>query len=213
VRRTTTIYGLERTLLGEIGRGLAAFGFSRPEGQTAERKTDAGRVAVHLSFIEHETDFDVTTDVAIRFDSVEELVHRSNELLSRREKLQTFTLGAELGTLKTGEPLRWTVTSHADVPAVAAAILAELREVGLPYVDQYSQIENAFDVLSRDDREVWVHSPVHWERAKRACALLIVMGRRAEVRALGERKLAFLRSVNDPGIPLFEKFLSAMIAA
>jgi hypothetical protein len=190
---------------------LTRFGFSGPKGQTFERKSETGRVAVHLSFIEHETDFDVTTDVAIRFDSVEELVHRSNELLSRREKLQTFTLGAELGNLKTGEPLRWTVKRNADVSAVAASILAELQAEGFPYIEEYSQVESALDVLSRDDREVWVHSPVHWERAKRACALLIVMGRRAEVRALGERKLAFLRSINDPSIPLFEKSLSAMI--
>lgn len=211
--RRTTIDDLERTLLSEIGRGLNEFGFSRPKGQTLERRTEAGRVAVHLSFIEHETDLDVTTDVAIRFDSVEELVHRSNELLSKEEKSQTFTLGAEVGTLKTGQPLRWTVTSHPDISAVAAAILAELREVALPYIDQYSQMENAYDLLSGDDREAWVHSPVHGERAKRACAMLIVMGRRSEVRALAERKLAFLRSVNDPGIPLFEKSLSAMIVA
>lgn len=90
MRHTTTIYGLERTPLGEIGRGFAEFGFSRPEGQTAERKTDAGRVAVHLSFIEHETDFDVTTDVAIRFDSNSAASFRDNGRGRKRHIVRTW---------------------------------------------------------------------------------------------------------------------------
>jgi hypothetical protein len=77
----------------------------------------------------------------------------------------------------------------------------------LPYIDQYSRLEDAYDILSRDDAEVWVHSPIHFQRAMRACALLVVMGRRSEVRAVGARKTAFLKWVNDPGASLFAKFL------
>lgn len=205
---TPLLRDLERNLLVETGRRLSRLSFSpQPRAQTFLRSIDGGQVAVHLSFIEHDHDFDVTADVAVRFDAVEDLVHRSNMLLTKKQKGATFTLGAELGNLESGEPYRLIVTSGGDVDQVAEKLIEKIEAVGLPYLEQYSQPEAAYDLLSRDDRDVWVHCPIHAERAKRACALLAVLGRNAEIDALGRQKLSFLQSVSDPGTAVFSRFL------
>ncbi len=200
---------LERELLEETGRRLLPLGFSsRPKGQTFFRPLDGGLVAAHLTFIEREHDFDVTVDVAIRFHAVEELVNRTNRFLSAKEKAETFTLGAELGNLEHGRPYRNKVANVADVAVVAERIAHTFARVGLPYIELYSSPEAACAILSRDDREAWVHSPIHAERAKRACALLVVLNRYSEIQALGAEKMAFLESLQDPGAISFSRFLA-----
>lgn len=201
----------ERDVLRRTGMRLAGFGFSaRPRGQSFLRAIDGGQASVHLSFIEHEHDFDVTADVAIRFDAVEDLVNRSNVLLSRREKASTFTMGAELGNLERGEPFRVTVAEDGDVEPAVERLVKKIETVGLPYLEKYSDLEAAYEVLSRDDRDGWIHSPIHAGRARRACALLVVMGRQSEVQALGRQKLSYLESVSDPGAALFSRFLAEL---
>ncbi|GAB4528704.1 MAG: hypothetical protein Tsb0020_45790 [Haliangiales bacterium] len=208
---TSTLRTLKQDLLHAIGTRLAQFEFStRPRGQTFYRDIDGGRVAVHIGFIEHESDVDATVDVAIRFDAVEDLVHGSNPLLSKKEKAATFTLGAELGNLERGEPFRVPLASSEDVEQAADSIEAKLKSVGWPYIERYSQPEAAYTVLSKDDRDAWLHSPLHVERAKRACALLAVMGRHPEIDALGAKKVAFLESIHDPGVAIFSRFLAGL---
>lgn len=208
---THVLRQLERDLLHETGKRLARLGFSsQPKGQTFMRPLNGGQVAVHLSFIEHEHDVDVTADVAVRFDSVENLVHQSNRLLSKEEKATTFTLGVELGSLQGGEPDRVTVTSSKDVAQAADYLAEKIEMVGMPYLEKYSHPEAAYEVLSRDDRSAWIHSPIHAERAKRACALLAVMRRHSEIPTVGGQKLSFLRSINDPGATGFSRFLTEL---
>ena len=208
---TRTLRDLERELLRETGKRLVRFGFSsRPKGQTFQRTIEDGLAAVHLSFIEHESDVDVTADVAIRFDAVEDLVHRSNKLLTKKEKAATFTLGVELGNLERGKPYRVTVADGIDIGRAAEDLVAKIESVGMPYLEQHSHPEAAFDLLARDDREAWIHSPIHAERAKRACALLAVMCRHSEIEALGQKKLSFLESVGDPGLAVFSRFLAEL---
>src|SRR5687768_7494379 len=128
---TPALRELERSLLRATGMRVARLGFSaRPKGQTFLRQLSGGFVAMHLTFIEHESDFDVTTDVGIRFDAVEELVNRSNPLLSNKEKFATCTLGAELGNLEHGRPRRITVASTGDVEVAAECIVKEFEDVG-----------------------------------------------------------------------------------
>lgn len=201
----------QSALLSEVGKRLKVHGFKpRAAGQTFTRDSTHGRHAVHLTFIDHDTDFDVTADVAVRFDMVEDIVHRSNPLLSKAEKAKTYTLGAELGNIDRGEPYRWTVSRSADIPSVADQIERKLVEIGLPYLDTYGEPEAALEVLARDDRSAWLHSPIHAERAKRATALLVVLGRKEQIEELGRSKMEFLASINDPATAVFQRFLNTI---
>jgi hypothetical protein len=171
---------------------------------------DGGRTCAHISFIQHEQDVDATLDVAVRFDAVENLANRWSKLLSNREKAATFTLGAELGNLERGEPFRVTLGKMEDVEGAVDALIAKFEKIGLPYLEQCSRPESAYGLLSKDTREGWINSPINWERAKRACALLAVMGRYSEIDNFGQQKLSFLESVNDPARTFFAQFLAEL---
>jgi len=204
----------EKELLEKTGQRLSQFGFSpRARGQAFPLPIDGGRAAVHLSFIEHEADVDVTIDVAVRFDAVEDLVNSFCTLLSQAEKAQTYTLGAELGNLEGEGQFRLSITSRSDIEPVAERLVAKVERVGLPYIERYSQPEVAYSVLSKDEPEVWIHSPFHDARAKRACAFLVILNRWSELPSLAARKRAFLESVGDPGIAAFDRFLANLEAS
>ena len=151
-------------------------------------------------------------DVAVRFDAVEDLVNRSNPLLSSKEKTSTFTLGAELGNLEKGKPYRVRIATTEDIEPAAGQLVAKVETIGLPYLERYSDLHAAFEVLARDDREAWLHSPIHAARAKRACAILAVMGRHAELQAVAERKMSFLASLGDPSAGAFASFVAQLSA-
>jgi hypothetical protein len=206
---TQRLKSLQQDLLSTIGLGIGEFGFdSRPKGQSFLRVTSFGRVSLHLSFIKHPDDFDVTADVGIRFDDVQELVTRHDKSLRPAEKADTYTLGIELGNLAEGKQKRWTIRTLDDVSGVARSILTTFDEFGLRYIERYSDEGNALDILSRDDREAWRHMPFHDERAKRAVAMALLKKGRDAAQGLARAKLAFLHSQDDSGCKSFREFLS-----
>ncbi|MGH7953764.1 MAG: hypothetical protein ACREFE_17845, partial [Limisphaerales bacterium] len=146
----TKIAELQKKLLNEVAIIVAKHGFSpKPKGQSFRMQKPFGWASFHLSFILHEsTDFDVTTDVALRIDAVENLINEDNNLLSNAEKLQTATIGCELGNLSEGQQKRWNIASDNDVELVAESIHDALASVAIPYIERYSNLQEIFAVLS-----------------------------------------------------------------
>lgn len=186
---------VKHRLLAEVGDRLREHGFALRAGdQSFVRKRPSGRSAFHLAFIDHESDFDVTADVAVRFDDVEELVHGQNPLLSARARKETYTLGAELGNLADGRQRRWSVLGESDLPRIADDIYAWFLRFGLPYIERYSSRENALSALSDNGPTGWKHSPVHLLRCQRALALAGSLGHTEAARHLAEVSERFLES-------------------
>jgi hypothetical protein len=203
-----------RSLQKKIHHGvcerMARFGFAREGTRRMVRVLDGITDSVHLSYIEHEADFDVTVDIAIRVGPVEEMVNRGNALLTPKERAATSTIGCDIGNLERGERYRWSILKEVDIPAAVQAIAEKLAETGLPYFERFHDLGTVYEVLSGDDRGAWLHCPIHVERAKRACALLLVMGRENELPALVENKRSFLQNRGDPGLTGFERFVAAL---
>ncbi len=204
--------GLESDLLTAVGERLAKRGFDRRRGQTFYRAFADGWQAVHLAFVEHESDFDVSADVGVRFDQVEDLVNADMNVLSAAEKRETATLGCELGNLRHGRETRWTIGSTADVEHAAEAINEMVATAGLPYFERLGSLASALDALEGDDADAWIHSPIHAERAKRAVALAFLVTDAAQLPALVERKKKFLKERKDPGAAAFSRFSAQLIA-
>lgn len=197
---------LERDLLREIAKRIGEFGFDKKAiGQSFYRKTPFGREAFHLSFIEHATNFDITADVAIRFDALEELVTEGDELLTKKEKSKSFSLGAELGNISEGKQKRWTVSDPVDVESVCRSIMDAFVAIGITYLDKYSNLESALEALSGDDKTAWLHMPIHGARAKRAIGLAFLLGQREKFLEIASAKTKFLTSRNDLCLQSFLK--------
>jgi len=188
----------EGTLLEQVGKRLAAFGFKpKPVGQSFYRDVPGGRWAFHLSFIRHEADIDVTADVAIRLDAIEQVVNQCEAGLTEADKRRSTTLGAELGNLTRKQPLRWTVALLDDVPLVAERIVEAFEKIGLPYLSSHSDVESAYRLLASAAPEDRVHSPILGARCMRAIAAAHVLGRGSDLSQLARRCEAQLATEED----------------
>jgi len=197
---------LKELLLEQVGRQLVQYGFSRrPRFQEFSKKTAFGRLGFHLSFIKHREDFDVKADVAIRFDEVEELVNTAKASLSSAERRNTYSLGADLENITGEGDKRWIITRLADVEPAAESIADSFRSVGIPYFEEYSDVERVLQTLSSDAERDWVHSPIRGERAMRAIALAFVLGDRKRFSAISGAKTRLLTAHNDHQLRLFIK--------
>lgn len=198
---------IEGALLNAVGERAITYGFNpRPQGQTFVRRMADGQQAFHLAFIEHPSDFDVVGDVAVRFDAVENLINQFHPRLSNRLKLQTYTVGAELGNIAGEGQKRWTVASTDDVLPVADDIVGYFQKVGLPYLETMSSMRNAYRALTLPGSAGWMHSPIHAARAKRIVALAKLLEGSQEMSRRIDENTKFLESTGDSGIQDFKKF-------
>lgn len=198
---------IQKLLLQAVGERVSQYGFQlKAASQSYVRSFAEGKASLHLAFMSHQHDFDVTADVAVRFDKVEELVNKHNKLLADREKALTHTLGVELGNLAGLGQMRWNVASESDVPEVADKIVAMFVSVGLSYLEKHSSMPSALEILNTPDHRAWLHNPVHEARAKRVLALLWLLGRESELGPALEKNVDFMSSLNDPGLERFRKF-------
>jgi hypothetical protein len=198
----------QKLLLNGMSVVAVKHGFERKVyGQSFRMPRPFGWAAVHLSFIPHgESDFDLTADVALRVDAVEELLHADNSLISKKEKLEAATIGCELGNLSDGKQRRWKIVTESDVKPVIASLDAALMSIALPYMDRYSNLEETFAVLCRNDAEAWLHSPLHHYRGMRALALAIFLEKYDRLEGIIEQSEAFMKSIGDPNLRFFELF-------
>jgi hypothetical protein len=193
---------LQEELLSRLDDLLVRKGFKRRE-QDFYRNIAGGRQAFHLSFIKHSNDFDVTADVAVRHNALEDLINEGNSRLSSREKSQTYSIGAELGNISIGQPIRWTVSSESEIPQVCSGLLASFEKIGLPYLQRYSFLDEVLRAISGDDRASWLHSPIHSERAMRAIGVAYLLRKKELFHQLVATKAKYLNGKQDFGLPEF----------
>ena len=140
---------LRKQLLVELSEVLRPLGFRRVE-QTFWRDFPAGRDAFHVAFIRHPTDFDVTADVAIRYEALEALLNAQRPYLSTRQKRQTATIGAQVANLAGVGMRRWGVSGPADLPRATAGLLRDFYEVGEPFFARFRSLAELGRTLRSD---------------------------------------------------------------
>ena len=186
---------LKSHLLQKVQIGMAEQGFKFDQKSGYFDKTMPGvRWSFGLGFIKHTSDFDVTANVSVGLDSLEQLLQKGDD---------SYSLGAELGNIADGKQKRWNVITMEDVDQAATDIMDAFADIGLPYLEKYSVMENALEAFRGDDKAAWLHSPVDVARAKRAIGLAFLLNKREEFQKLAEQKTAFLKNRNDPKIEDF----------
>lgn len=200
---------IQRALLDAVGVLVSDYGFtSKPSGQSFLRAFPGGRASLHLAFIKHPADFDVVADVAVRFDDLEDMVNATNARLSKAEKKQTYSLGAELGNIAGTGQMRWQVTPDSDVEQVAQRIAGAFTRIGLPYLEAASTLAGAYGLLTTPGKGASLHSPIHASRAKRVVALAKLLGRHEEFESRIAENLKFLEETEDFGLQDFKRFVA-----
>lgn len=102
------------------------------------RKREHSRWFLHVTFANHVHDFDVVADVAVE------------HLLGKH---RICIVGAELGNIQGTGQHRWGVDSPSSTTAAAHGVETLFNEIGTPFLDCFSSIEEVLRVY-RMDREM-----------------------------------------------------------
>lgn len=204
----------KQQLLREIGDALVADGFDRRlKSGVLWRSFPGGRNALFIDVTDLNDSIQVVIKMGIRFEQLEDMTNADSDYLTKREKADTYTLGAEMGNISTGRQKYWLVRNEGDIAAVVPEIVSAVRKISLPYFSKYSDLECAYEVLLRDDNVAWKQAPFDVARAKSAVGLAKLLGKVAELPELIEAKRAYLESRNDPDIGEFEAFVERRIVS
>ncbi|MCG1021478.1 hypothetical protein [Sutcliffiella horikoshii] len=200
---------LKYALLQDLSERLNMHSFEkRVIGQSVIKKMEKGLISIHLMYIEHQEDLDVTVDFGIRFDEVESMGHMGNALLTKKEKKGTFTIGAELGNVRDGRQRRWTIIREGDIPAIAESMFQSIKTVILPLIDRYLEKEAVYNLCLRDDEKAVLLCPINYKRAINAVALAVIMKKDLDVISLIiKQKQDYLRKQDEFGLEIFNSFI------
>ncbi|MBK9765868.1 MAG: hypothetical protein IPP63_01945 [Chloracidobacterium sp.] len=204
---------LKTELLKEIGVRVKDLGFTLNVGrQGFYRKTSFGKQSFHLSFIPHSSDMDVTADVAIRFDALEDLVHEHipglffNPTLARN----TFSFGSNLGHIIGEGQVRWTIADIGDVQTVATKMVETFLTVGMPYLERYSDLHLAFRVISTVNPEANLLTGFPDKQATNAIGLAFLLGKEDEFHEIVNEMTNYLVPIPNSNIEVFLEFANKL---
>ncbi len=204
---------IKKKLLKEVNDFLLKYGFEKKiYGQSLRKPIEGGKAFIHLSFINHVNDFDITVSVAVRIDAMEAMANAANRFLTEKEKKKSdsATIGVELGNLSGVGQKRWTITNENDIPSVVVSISKDIIEIAFPFIEKYKDANAIFKTMLRDDPAVWTVAPFHYSRAINAVGLAKLLNRDEMLDSIIADKTKFLEERNDYGLQMFLDFVKTV---
>jgi hypothetical protein len=110
----------------------------------------------HIACVNHPHDFDAIGNVAVEFLSAGK---------------RALAVGAQLGNISGLGQTRHSVTSQATATHSAHALFGEFTDVGLPFLERYSNAVTVLSVLQRGGREAALISPLQGQHSSQIAAL------------------------------------------
>lgn len=149
------IGGLIRKFLDELSTFME--GWRPVKGDRSFRRTqDDIRSSFHITCVKHLQDFDAVGDVAV-------------EILTGRERV--CIVGAELGNIAGTGQRRFPVSSSAEAKTSATLIYSLFEEVGMPFIERFSEPQAILETLKSGGREAMLISPIVSQPARQVEAL------------------------------------------
>lgn len=138
--------------------------------------------------------------VGVRFDGVERKVAAYQEHLpfvTEKDLARSRTLGTRLGWSAGGFwRKKWYIKDEPGVLSALKGVTRLVRKTGIPFLEKFSQLEEAMRVLAADDKEAQRLTMPDANRAQLAIAMaLLTKGIPAAIE-MKNKKLQFLKSSN-----------------
>lgn len=200
---------LQKLVLESIGEKVKDLGFRKNIArQSFYRKLPFGKYSLHIAFIPHESDFDVTADVAIRFDALENLISDNDVVAfpTSDEKKNSFSIGSQLGHIIGKGQLRWTISDKSSVEQRANEIVETFVAIGIPFLEKYSDLNLVFLNLARNSEQAKLLNPLPDSRAKNAIALAYLRGSKMDFDLVFERMMSYLSQHPNSDVQSFALF-------
>jgi hypothetical protein len=146
---------LHAAFLQELGELLPGWKFVASQ-RHFKRTEGSANWLLHVTFVNHEQDFDAIGNVAVEF-------------LAGRKRVAV--VGAQLGNIAGVGQTRHSVSSPASAAKAARSLLAEFTHVGLPFLERYSVPAVAIAALQAGGPEARLISPFQQNHAAQVVAL------------------------------------------
>jgi hypothetical protein len=200
-------------VLVKLGQYVKAHGFDpEPADQCFYCPSATGKWVFHIAFMPHQHDFDLTADVAVRNNAIEDLVNQYDSKLSKLERRTSMTLGGELGNLSQGRQMRWTIARFSDIPEVCEEVSRTFENVGLPFLQAHSDIETIHRVLTSSDSKDVLVAPLLGPRSMRAVASAYLLGEGIGIKVLAQRLEAKLMEREDLYLKDFRALCAGLLS-
>ena len=139
--------------------------------------------------------------VGVRFDAVERKVAAYEDHLpfvTDKDLARRRTLGIWLGSSDDGFSRQtWKIKDERSLLKALKEVTDIFRTTGIPFLEKYSNPEEAMRVLAADDQEAKRLTVLDTNRAKLAIAMALQTEGVGAALDMKNRKLAFLKSSNN----------------
>jgi hypothetical protein len=138
---------------------LETYGFKSKKERCLEYENGDVRQTIHLAFVDNSKENFTTliVNLAVRINQVEEMATAfswANDL-TVKEKKNTATLGVQIGKLLDKGQLRWNINDEAECDKVAKEVFNLLKEFGIPYLIENSDINAVLKRFESDNFKEW----------------------------------------------------------
>ena len=202
---------LKKMLWDTLFARLSRLGYTRRRRDWEFRRDYPwGRAVISLTFIKHPGDIDVIATVAVRHDALEDLAQRTRDA-DDEAKRGSVSLFADIGNIRDGRQMRWTIVGESDIEPVADQMLRMFHEVAFPFIERYGDLGEVLNLAAGDDDFAQIVCPMGAIRAMTAVAAAVLLRRdTAWIRQLTAAKIARLRNDPNRGLPDFLAFLDSL---
>ena len=135
---------LQNRFVAELKRLLPEWQFVKSHRAFKRRYEDV-TWRLHISCINHESDFDAVGDVAVEYKTGSESV---------------CVFGAELGNIEGSGQARFRVSSTSEALKSAHQLYSFFDEIGLPYLAKYSKPTEVVSALRKGGKDAMRVSPL-----------------------------------------------------
>ena len=202
-----SVVGWKRETLQLLAKEFSPDGFQAVASRQAlTRRRPPGEHVIHVAFVRHPHDLDLTVQLAVRLDRLRPL-YRISQLGVEP------MLGAEVGNMLDGRPRRWTIASSADAGVVVESIHSCCTSFALPWFAEAANLGTVYEWLRQDDRRAWLLAPVPMYHGFLLTALagVVVSPQAATETAAHYSKLLLER--RDPQAAQFAERVSLLLSA
>ncbi|MCF9448183.1 hypothetical protein, partial [Vibrio parahaemolyticus] len=144
LRGNMKVSELQNVFLNELSYLLPSWKYVKSQ-RTFKLKVDDSLWHLHVSCINHISDFDAVCDVAVEFLKI---------------KNMRLIVGAELGGINGNGQRRFSVSSHADAISSARELKLSFDSVGVSFLNLYSDPETVLRCLKNGGKEAQLISPL-----------------------------------------------------
>jgi hypothetical protein len=201
-------------ILSELGERLTPLGFKqRPSQQSFYPRIDGGQWAFHVSFIPHVEDLDLTADVAVRLDAIEDLVNAEDTRMTVAETRSSMTLGGDLGNIAEGRQRRWNLSSLDHISTICDEVADAFRRIGIPFLEAHSSLPAVHRTLASSAPPDILLAPFRGHRYMSTLAASYLLGDLASTEALAIRLENELAAADDFDLQRFRDLRQSLLGA